>query len=67
MIDRQNTTHYKDCEIIDAEVWNWYYFFAGMSWWLMGYYCMKCGDSLKRVRERIEQQEEIITAEAVIN
>lgn len=67
MIDRQNTTHYKDCVIIDAEVWNWYYFFAGMSWWLMGYYCMKCGDSLKRVRERIEAQEEIITAEAVIN
>ena len=40
-----------------------------MSWFLFGYYLMKCGDSLRKVREREELQarlrEQVITAQAV--
>ena len=53
-----NTTN---CVIVDATIFSWYYFFAGMNWFLVGYYCMKCGDSLRKVRER----EQVITAQAV--
>ena len=61
-----NTTN---CVIVDATIFSWYYFFAGMNWFLVGYYCMKCGDSLRKVREReLEQErerEEVITAQAI--
>ena len=58
-----------NCVIVDASVFNWVYFLAGMNWFLIGYYCMKVGDSLRKVREReLEQErerEQVITAQAV--
>ena len=49
-----------NCVIVEVSEFEWIYFFAGMTWWLMGFYCMKCGDSLRRSRER--EEAEIITA-----
>ena len=58
-----------DCVSLDVKTFDWIYFYAGISWFLMGYYLMKCGDSLRKVREREELQErlreEVITAQAV--
>ena len=45
-----------NCVILDIDTFNWLYFYAGMSWFLFGYYLMKCGDSLRKVREREELQ-----------
>tara|TARA_R110000744_G_scaffold120570_5_gene224613 strand:+ start:665 stop:889 length:225 start_codon:yes stop_codon:yes gene_type:complete len=60
---------YADCVSLDVKTFDWIYFYAGISWFLMGYYLMKCGDSLRKVREREELQErlreEVITAQAV--
>ena len=41
-----------NCVIVEVSEFEWIYFFAGMTWWLMGFYCMKCGDILRRSRER---------------
>ena len=49
-----------NCVIVEVSEFEWIYFFAGMTWWLMGFYCMKCGDILRRSRER--EEAEIITA-----
>ena len=58
-----------NCVILDIDTFNWLYFYAGLSWFLFGYYLMKCGDSLRKVREREELQarlrEQVITAQAV--
>ena len=52
-----------NCYVIDVETFDWIYWWAGVAWFLTGYFCAKC---VVKTGEYIDREDDdVLTAQPV--